>query len=111
MVRVHAVRLLDRDPDLLGTLPRDQAEQLRRRVTARAASVPAGRCKPALYSLQPHAPVGLLILDGFLLRRVCVESRRSIEVLGPHDISKPWIEGEDYSLPVEVEWPAATALH
>jgi CRP/FNR family transcriptional regulator, cyclic AMP receptor protein len=50
--------------------------------------------------------IGLLILDGLLVRRVGAEGRYGAELLGPGDLLRPWEhDGEDATLPF------ATSFH
>lgn len=48
--------------------------------------------------------LGLLIVEGLLSHRICVASRESVELLGPGDLLRPWIELEDLSVPYEAGW-------
>jgi hypothetical protein len=53
----------------------------------------------------PPGGVGLLILDGLILRRVGVEGRHGAEILGDGDLIRPW-PGEDLdsTLPYTTGW-------
>jgi CRP/FNR family transcriptional regulator, cyclic AMP receptor protein len=49
--------------------------------------------------------IGLLIIDGLLVRRVGAEGRYGAELLGPGDLLRPWQhDGEDQTLPFETSF-------
>jgi CRP/FNR family cyclic AMP-dependent transcriptional regulator len=49
--------------------------------------------------------IGLLILDGLLVRRVGAKGRYGAELLGPGDLLRPWEhDGEDNTLPFETSF-------
>lgn len=60
--------------------------------------------------------LGLLVLSGFVAREVRVAGRGSLELIGPHDLLRPWDrpEAERSSTPVAVSWtvlePAEVAV-
>jgi CRP-like cAMP-binding protein len=56
--------------------------------------------------------IGLLILDGLLVRRVGAEGRYGAELLGPGDLLRPWEhDGEDITLPFEISFRVIERLH
>jgi CRP/FNR family cyclic AMP-dependent transcriptional regulator len=56
--------------------------------------------------------IGLLILDGLLVRRVGAEGRYGAELLGPGDLLRPWQDdGEDITLPFEASFQVIERLH
>jgi CRP/FNR family transcriptional regulator, cyclic AMP receptor protein len=84
------VRLLEEDPDL--------AEHMRveeREVAARVLVVQEATAGPGEWD--PPAPdassLGLLVLDGLLVRRLQLGSMPFAELLGPGDVLRPWEEG------------------
>jgi CRP/FNR family cyclic AMP-dependent transcriptional regulator len=92
----HAVcEVLREDLDLAEAVPADRRERATRELTASEIRVPSGpwpieRARPL-----PDG-IGLLVLDGLMLRRVGVEGRYGAELLGECDLLRPW-EGEEGS--------------
>jgi CRP-like cAMP-binding protein len=87
------VRVLDEDPGLLGPLRGELAEAARHRLVARMLWRAPGRWEPL-----PDVPrafdgwLGMLMLDGLIVRHVDVEGLRCCELLGPGDLLRPWDE-------------------
>lgn len=81
-----AVRLADADPTLAAT---DAAGQL----VARTLWLEPGRWDP-LGGARYDGWLGMLVLDGFIVREVEVEGLRCCELLGPGDVLRPWDEDE-----------------
>ena len=68
------------------------------------------RMRPGHWAVAPHAPritdgIGLLVLDGFLTRRVGLDGRFGAELLGAGDLIGPW-QQEDAAttLPLNSDW-------
>lgn len=96
------VRLLDADPELADGLAPADAERARQHLVVRVHSVGSGR-----WSADAVAPagLGLLLLDGLLLRDLHLGRRSSTEVLGAGDLLRPWdTDGAADELPVTVRW-------
>lgn len=98
------VLLFERDPDLLGGAPASQAESLRR-YTVEARELAVGEWN-APYQDQRSGAYALMLLEGTLSRSVTIGSRRSVELLGPGDVLRPWVEDGAALLPATVEWRA-----
>ena len=98
--------LLDLDPELRGGL---RGERLRLAVVAgrvRTARIGAGRCDPTTVTGGEDG-FGLIILSGFLVRRVGNKERSGAELLGRGDLLRPWLTlGPFASRPFEPEWQA-----
>ncbi len=86
--------LLD-DPELARELDLARAETATRQALARVALLPKGMFCP--YETLPAKPgtLGMLVLEGLLLRAVQVERRPSVEVFGPGDVLRPFQPGPD----------------
>jgi CRP/FNR family transcriptional regulator, cyclic AMP receptor protein len=101
-----AVRLLEVDPDLGADLEpeslRTAASELVAPVTRVGWARNRGRWGPA----DPQGHLGLLVVDGLLLREVLLLGSSSAEVLGEGDLLRPWDVDGEYTLPVpaEVSW-------
>jgi CRP/FNR family cyclic AMP-dependent transcriptional regulator len=82
----RVARLLDEDLDLAAALTGDRLADARRRLVARVAERRAGAW-PFLESHQ--AKLGLLVLDGVLIREILLEDSVSAELLGAGDLLRP----------------------
>lgn len=115
MSRAGMVRVLEEDPALgegLDAMSLERAE----RVVARVLELPAGRWEiPA--PDDPSGLLGLLVLDGLLVRSVTVGEVSCSELLGAGDVLRPWTYQRDLgvaSIPAEARWrvvqPSRAAL-
>ena len=82
--------VFDEDPELLQHVDARTATVARRRITAQAATLPGGSWDPEREFAAAEDMLGLLLLDGFVLRRVTLDGSRSAELLGPGDVIRPW---------------------
>jgi len=83
------IRVFDVDPDLLAGVDPKVAEHLRRRLAVRRLLVSGGAwTDPPRYGDDGH--LGLLVLDGILIRTLELSGRECSEVVGPGDILRPW---------------------
>jgi CRP/FNR family cyclic AMP-dependent transcriptional regulator len=105
-----SIQLLNLDPDLARELDPVRAREAAQRLYARAIEIPRGRWVPNLGVLEGTRPIGLLILDGLLLREATVDDHPSAELLGPGDVMRAWddVEHEEL-LPRTIDWNALTA--
>lgn len=90
----QGVRVLDADPDLGVNLVGDRFEQARQALVARTEAIPRGTWEPDAES-GPDATggIGLLILEGVLVRRLSLGHRSCAELLGPGDLLRPSQDG------------------
>jgi CRP/FNR family transcriptional regulator, cyclic AMP receptor protein len=101
------VEVLDVDPDLAVGIEPARLAEARVSCLARRAELPRGTWDPG------RAPVaedgfGLLLLRGFLVRRVGGEGRSGAELIGPGDLLRPWQTiGPVASAPFEPVWTVA----
>ena len=72
--------------------------------TARTLNVRRGRWNQPAGDLREA--VGLLVLEGLLLRRVTVEGRAGAELLGSGDVVGPWEDGPEAKLRRATAWRA-----
>lgn len=95
-------QVLDEDRELAEVVPAASREQAVRECLARVVSIPVGRWKGAQTA---GDGIGLLVLDGLLIRRVGVDARFGAELLGNGDLLRPW-QGEDEqpTLPLTTGW-------
>lgn len=99
------VRLFEEEPDLIVHLEPGLAAAARRRVVARVHLLARGAWEPELEWLAPDV-MGLLVLDGLLVRHIEIAGRRAAELVGPGDLLSPRYEGEVFNsvLPASVSW-------
>jgi CRP-like cAMP-binding protein len=99
------VKVLDEDPELGEGL--DQARFTVAKAQARAATigVAQGEWNPRRWPAGLRGGLGLLVLDGLLLRRVGFDGRFGAELLATGDLLRPW-QREDAvaSLPRSSGW-------
>lgn len=97
------VWLLDEDPDLGARLSPDDFAHARRYAVTELAELDRGLHIP--WSVGSADLLGLLVLDGLLIRSVQVAERRCGELVGPGSILRPWDHFGRYApLPFEVSW-------
>ncbi len=101
---VDRCQLLLEDADLRSVIASSDQERAVAHCVAPALSIRRGRWNPEQMSVMADG-IGLLVLDGLLIRRVGVDGRFGAELLGPGDLLRPW-QGEDiYStLPHTTGW-------
>lgn len=99
-------RVLDDDPGLAELLEGDRLAAASRDCLARTVHLPSGPWSPPDEVNGLRYGVGLLILDGLLVRRVGVAGRFGAELLGAGDLMRPWESGEDSgsTLPRTGKW-------
>jgi CRP/FNR family cyclic AMP-dependent transcriptional regulator len=105
------VHLLERDPDLGGDLDGDTFALASRRLIARTKRYPQGPWEVRSTDYKAPGSLGLLLLDGLLVRKVTVGERTCAELLGPGDVTQPWLQiGPDSSVGTEVNWQVAQSM-
>jgi hypothetical protein len=85
--------VLREDPDLSESIPVDRRERAIEECTAREMRIPAGRWAGGRSAIL-ETGIGLLVLEGLLIRRVGIDGRFGAELLGEGDLLRPW-QGED----------------
>lgn len=98
-------RLLAEDRDLADAVPAAQRARATNECLARVATVRRGEWSPEFEIPSDAQGIGLLVLDGLLIRRVGIDGRYGAELLGDGDLLRPW-QGEDVAptLPVTSGW-------
>ena len=105
MTGLGLTRILDEDPDLGELLEGERHEQARARATAEV--VEFGGQPDTGWPEGLLAGIGLLVLDGVLVRRVEIDQRVGAEILGRGDLIRPWEDGEAAdSIPRSSDWRA-----
>ncbi len=85
--------VLSEDPDLAQFVAPEQRARAVEHCVARTTRVPRGRWH-ACASESLREGIGLLVLEGLLLRRVGVDGRFGAELLGVGDLLRPWESDE-----------------
>jgi CRP/FNR family transcriptional regulator, cyclic AMP receptor protein len=105
-----SIQLLNVDADLARELDPRRAREAAHRLYARAIEIPRGRWVPNLAALENTRPIGLLILEGLLVREATVGDHPSAELLGPGDVLRVWDDRDSEELlPRTIEWSALAA--
>ena len=110
------VRLLDADPDLGESLDPERRALARRHLVAEVIALRhRERLEDAFADMATDEILGLLILDGLLVRRVQLMNESGVELLASGDFIRPWqAEADLASLPAGAEWkvgePARVAV-
>lgn len=100
-----AVRLLDLDPDLGEQLSPEEFERARHQLICNSLHVPPGKWDAEACLDGRSAKLGLLVLDGLILRDLDLGRRASTEVLGAGDLLRPWdADGTFEGLPLNSRW-------
>ncbi len=99
------VRVLEHDPSLAEAIPPEFRERAIAECVAREMTIPTGRWRGTPLVTGGGIGIGLLMLDGLLVRRVGIEGRFGAELLGEGDLLRP-SEGNDElpTLPMTVGW-------
>ncbi len=99
------MRVLDADPDLGSDLTAERFGLARQHAIARVRRYGPGRWDIRPSDFDRAGSLGLLVLDGVLMRKVTVGERTCAELLGPGDVTQPWLQiGPDASVGTEVNW-------
>ena len=109
------MHVLDADPDLAAGLSPEELAAATPVAVARAHQLARGDWKAPEAGPRDPAALGLLVLDGLLLRSIEIGDRCSTELLGEGDLLRPWQrDAEDGAVPLRSSWtvlePARVAL-
>ncbi len=101
----RSVRVLEADPDLLEGLEERAAAEARSYLVAPLRTVDPGRWAPKGDEFGSASGFGLLVLDGFVTRRVALSGRGGVELLGEGAVLHPWLDdGEFAVMPFEADF-------
>lgn len=98
------VRVFELDPELVEDLEPAVATHLRQRLAAHRIWLQPGRWEPAFSEEEARGHLGLLVLDGFLVRTVRLAGRDCSEVVGPGDLIRPWDPDDGDSVECTTDW-------
>jgi hypothetical protein len=108
--RHDLIALLDEDPDLAVGIPEAELPAARLRAVAPVIDVAPSTWDTEEVSASADGSwLGLIVLDGVLLRRVTVGSRAACELCARGDLLRPWdTDGQYDPLSVAVDWQVLT---
>ena len=98
------IHVLREDPDLAETIDAARRAQAVRECTARELRIAPGPwsgCDPAPAG---DGMIGLLLLEGLVIRRAVLGGRTAAELIGDGDVLRPWQTDDESVLPVSSEW-------
>jgi CRP/FNR family cyclic AMP-dependent transcriptional regulator len=102
--QLERVRLLDAVPSLGAGLSEEERAAIRRYAVADVVELSRGTHYPR-DRFDGEGLLGLLVLDGLLIRRVAVGDRQCGELVGSGAVLRPWDDfGQNAPLPFEVSW-------
>ena len=105
-----SIQLLHADPDLARGLDAQRANEAAERLYARCFEVPRGRWLPSRALANGSQPIGLLVVEGMLVREATVGDHPCAELLGPGDLLRAWDDQDaEVLLPRTVEWNALSS--
>ncbi len=103
------IEVLSRDPELAQGMSTTQQRAAQRDCVARLLRVSQKTLQPRQFAAGSSGGFGLLLLSGFLVRRVNQGGRFGAELLGPGDLLRPWrTVGYQASMPFEPAWTAVS---
>lgn len=105
------VSVLDVDPDLADGIPADELERARRGCLAVSFQLKGPQWDPKEWIDRGSADwLGLLVVEGLLIRRVSIGSRSACELFGPGELVRPWdADGEYAPVPIALDWEVKQA--
>lgn len=102
--------VLVEDPDLAEAVPRERRDQAIKRCVVPTLVLPTDspplRAAVDAFAVDALAADGLgfLVLKGLLIRRVAIDRRSGVEVIGESDVLRPWQSDDAQTLPLEGGW-------
>lgn len=98
-------RLLEEDRELAQAIPARDRDRAISACLAPVLRIPRGRWPGHDGRLGDEDGVGLLVLDGLMIRRVGIDERFGAELLGTGDLLRPWQHaGAESSIDRSVSW-------
>lgn len=95
-------RVLDLDRDLAALLPEPVLMQAREVSAAALLELERGPWTQMPTDVDPGA-IGFLVVEGLLSCTIEVSGRANIELIGPGDLIRPWVEA-DATVPQDLSW-------
>jgi CRP/FNR family transcriptional regulator, cyclic AMP receptor protein len=106
----QVVNVVDEDPELAQQLSEEALATARRDAVARLVAVEVGEWFPPGRIPAETGALGLLLLEGVIVRSVSVVGRQGVELFGAGDLVRPFevVEDARVVVPAEVGWWALT---
>jgi CRP/FNR family cyclic AMP-dependent transcriptional regulator len=104
------ISVLDADPDLAAGIGEPELDAAHREAVAAVVRLEVPRWDPShISAVAMDGWLGLLFIDGLVLRRVTIGKRHTCELLGPGDLIRPWDADSEYDpFPDAVDWQVLT---
>jgi CRP/FNR family cyclic AMP-dependent transcriptional regulator len=99
-MRASTIEVLRQEPDLAIGLSGEELQRARGACVAPVLQVPKGDLELEIPGASQDG-FGLLLISGYILRRVGREGRFGAELLGPGDLLRPWQAEGEATLPFE----------
>ena len=90
------------DLDLAEAVPPERRDQAIEDCTAPEITLPSGPWNEP--TSLPASAIGYLVLQGLMLRRVSIDGRFAVELLGECDLLRPWLQDDTQTLPLRTGW-------
>jgi CRP/FNR family transcriptional regulator, cyclic AMP receptor protein len=94
-MEARVVRVLEVDPELGEGLDGERMRQARPAVRAATCELSTGAWREPDWPSQVRLGLGLLVLDGLIVRRVQLDGRFGAELLSAGDLLRPWQEQDE----------------
>jgi CRP/FNR family cyclic AMP-dependent transcriptional regulator len=95
--------VLIEDSELAEAVPSDRRDRAIEDCTASEIRISTGPWNDAEVALTPDG-IGLLVLEGLILRRMAIDGRYAVELLGECDLLRPWQPDDTQTLPMKAGW-------
>lgn len=102
------IDLLAWDPDLAEAFGHGDADSVPR-LPVLVAHLPRGPWRAPRRA--ENGALGLLVLDGLIVRRVRYGRSACTELVGPGDLLRPWFKETDGVIPAQASWKVAEPAH
>jgi CRP-like cAMP-binding protein len=104
------ISVLEADPDLAAGIGESELDAAQREAVAAVVKLEVPRWDPGQISgAATDGWLGLLFIDGLVIRRVTIGKRHTCELLGPGDLIRPWDADREYDpFPDAVDWQVLT---
>ena len=101
--------VLVEDPDLAEAIPNDRRDAAVERCVVPTLHLPTGsetwRAVDAFaVDVLAGDGIGFLVLEGLMIRRVGIDGRFGVELIGEGDVLRPWQDEDAQTLPLEGCW-------
>jgi CRP/FNR family transcriptional regulator, cyclic AMP receptor protein len=95
-------RVLEEDPDLADVVPADRREAAIEACQAPIVRIDTGPWKPP--TGLGYEVLGMLVLDGMLIRKIAVGSRFAVVLFGSGDLLRPWQTTTAAGASIPTQW-------